>query len=146
MTIQSRLPKINTVAQQATLVYTSDKSYSHKLGKSYTKPVRTYHVDSLRDDKPYQVRWELTKEDGIITFKTGLWSFEAKYHNWQHPANHSQYICYQVLGAIKAAAIAQGKTISFCDSFDKAVKLTNFGGQLVKITNKGNELVWGVVR
>lgn len=134
MTLQSRMNKVNKVSQSATLIHQASKLR------------RSYRVDSVRDSKPYQVQLEWSKEDGIPTVTGKLFSFETKYFQFNHPANSCQTVCYQVLGSIKAAAKSEGKIISFCDSFNKAVKLLNFGGQLVKIRNMDNGIVWGVVR
>lgn len=131
MTIQSRMTKINQVSTTAT-----------ELPGSYVKS-RYYHLNSVRDDKPYQVKWRYSIEDGIVTLNTKLFSFEVQF---EHPANHCQTVCYQVLGAIKQCAKAEGKVISFCETFEDAVRLLNFGGQLVKIRNLGQGIVWGVVR
>lgn len=130
MTLQSRMTKVNQIAQSA-----------RELPGSYKKS-RFYRMDSVRTGKPYQAGWRYSKEDGIVTLNTWLYSF----HISEHPANTCQTIAYQVLGAIKAQAASEGKTVSFCDSFDKAVRLLNFDGQLIKIRNKGQGIVWGVVR
>lgn len=146
MTIKTRMTKVNKVAQAALLIHTSNYTYNHELGKLVIAPRRSYHVNSVRDDKPYQVFIELTKEDNILTINAKLYSFEAKYHLWQHPANVCGVVCYQVLGAIKAAAKAEGKAVSFCETFEDMVKLLNFGGVPLKIRNMGRGTVWGVVR
>lgn len=140
MAIQTR--KINSIARLASLVYASDKSYRHSTGKLYCRPVRAYHVVSPNSDTPYQVKWQLTKENDIVTFKVEMWTYSGE----RHISSISRVITDLMKGAIKAAARSEGKTISFCKTFEAAVKLLNFGGTLVQIRNMGNGVAWGVVR
>lgn len=135
MSLKSRLPKINTVATASTT-----RQISSSLLK--TKAVKSFHVNSLTDNRPLQVNLTYTKGSQIIQAEL----FDYKTYDTSHPANDSFTICYQVLGAIKYACERKGKTVSFCDKKWKAEKLLNFGGEIWEVANKDGVKVWAVIR
>lgn len=132
MSVQSRIDKINQIAQITREVYRRDSS--HKV----------YHVDSLRTGKPYQVIADTKMEAGIMVIDTFLFSFDHK--EQPHPANQSKHICYQVLGALKFAAKKAGYILSECNNYDDAKRVARFGGKMVLIRNQGRGVVWAVAQ
>lgn len=62
--------------------------------------------------------------------------------------NSNSTVCKHSLAAIKNRVRMAGKILSLPKNgeFISAVKLLNFGGQLIKITNQNGKSVWGVVR
>ncbi len=141
MTIKNRLSKINKVANDKRTLQIHDGGNR-----------KSYQVYSTRTNTPYQVFVEWSKSS-ILSVKAQLYTFDHKSQINQR-GNHivdfcKTTVCYQALGVLKAAAKVAGKVLSVClgkDSYKNAKRLLNFGGQLVKITNLGNGVVWAVVR
>lgn len=139
MTIKARIKKINDIAKAKTTEQVSDHHNGHK----------TYHVESTRTGNPYQVfvQWS---NNGQLQVQAQLYTFNHK-EQVTGRGNHivdfsSTTVAYQVLGALKWAAIQTGKILSFCESKANAETLLRFGGQLVKITNLGRGEVWATIR
>lgn len=134
MTVQTRKPKINQILKNTREIYR--RNWYH----------RVYSVKS--DDKPYQVitDWSISA-DKVITIRCKLFSFEAKYFQFRHPANISQSVCSHFLASVKLAARQAGKVLSLPKDgeYKSAKRLLNLGGNLVRVTN-GNGVIWGVVR
>jgi len=141
MSIKDRLPKINKVAKAKTTLFNNPE---------YSKGVKkTYIVNSVRNDAPYQVFVEWSKQE-TLEVKTQLYTFAHK-EQVTARGNHrvdfcKTTVCYQALGALKWAAQQAGKILSLCECKANAVKLLTFGGELVKITNLGGGFVWATIR
>ena len=140
--MKTRKQKINQVASSPTTRIVFDNRSGRK----------TYHVDSIRTGKPFQVNveWELKP---ILKATCQLFVFDSK-EQVNDKGNHivdfcRTTVCYQALGALKSAAKKAGKILSVCpgkDSLEKASRLLRFGGELVKITNLGGGVVWATLR
>ncbi len=142
MTIKNRLSKINAVANDERTRQVHDSGNGRK----------SYQVYSTRTDAPYQVLVEWSKSV-VLEVKAQLYTFNHKEkinQRGNHPVDFCKTtVCYQALGALKAAAKVAGKVLSVClgkDGYKNAKRLLNLGGQLVKISNLGNGVVWAVVR
>lgn len=134
MSLQTRLSKINSLANAPTtqLVYTRNQFH------------KGYYCESLRTGDPFQVILDWSKSNGILTLTASLFSYNPK--EQPHPANQSRFLCYQILGVAKRMAKEAGKILSFCKSEQAARNLLRLGGQLVKIQNQNGSIVWGTVR
>lgn len=139
MTIKARSEKIKQVAKAPTTTLNMD----HHNGR------KTYNVQSTRTGNPYQVfvQWS---NNGQLQVQAQLYTFNHK-EQVTGRGNHivdfsSTTVAYQVLGALKWAAIQTGKILSFCESKANAETLLRFGGQLVKITNLGRGEVWATIK
>ncbi len=138
----TRLDKINAVAND------SRTQQIHNSGNGR----KSYQVYSTRTGQPYQVFVEWSKSS-ILSVKAQLYTFDHKNQVNQRGNHLVDYckttVCYQALGALKKAAKLAGKQLAIClgkDSYKNAKRLLNFGGQLVKISNLGQGVVWAVVR
>lgn len=138
MSIKSRIKDINSVVRNPLTreVYRRDKTHF------------AYHVQSAHNpDVPYQVIVTWTKQAGILTATTFLYSYEPQYEDGNHPANNNGTICYQVLGALKKAALADGKSLHVRAKLSNAkIYQKIYGGQLVAIKNDAGTTVWGIVK
>ncbi len=139
MTIKNRLNKINQVANDNRTLQIHDSGNGRKSYQVYT-------------DAPYQVFVEWSKSS-ILSVKAQLYTFNHKDQINQRGNHIVDYckttVCYQALGALKAAAKLAGKVLSVClgkDGYKNAKRLLNFGGQLVQIRNLGQGVVWAVVK
>lgn len=137
MTI-NRLSKINQIANSET----TRKIFTASTTKS------VWHVDSLRTGKPYQVTLEWSKNGAIAVLSGSLYTFDHKEaKDGNHPANSgNSSICYQVLGAAKRMASEKGKSLSFCKSEKDAKRLSNLGGDVIKIVKPSGKIQWAVVK
>ncbi len=138
----NRLDKINAVAND------NRTRQIHDGGNG----CKSYQVYSTRTDAPYQVFVEWSKSS-ILSVKAQLYTFDHKdqiNQRGNHPVDYCKTtVCYQALGALKAAVKVAGKVLSVClgkDGYKNAKRLLNFGGQLVRISNLGNGVVWAVVK
>jgi len=109
-----------------------------------------YHVEGI-SGKPYQltIKWlpactNLRPRRKVFNIKTDLYTFDHK--EQPHPSNFSKALTYLHKAAIKKAAMQKGKTVSFCKDFQSARRLLNFGGDLIRITNLKNGVLWGVIK
>ena len=59
---------------------------------------------------------------------------------------NSHTVCYHSLAVLYKLAKDKNKTISFFDKFKEAFNYSNLGGQLIKIKNDHNGIVWGVIK
>lgn len=134
MSLQSRLSKINQIANASTTRQIYVRNKCHKA----------YYCESLRNGNPFQVILNWSKQNGILTLTASLFSYEPK--EQPHPANKSHTLCYQVLGIAKRMAKEAGKILSLCKSEEAARNLLRLGGQLVKIQNQNGAVVWATVR
>jgi hypothetical protein len=142
MTLKSRLPKINQIAQSPTTRLIHKPNEFKKI----------YHADSVRTGKPYQVILEWSK-NGTLILDVSLYTFDHKEAtdrrdrlSGNHPANFNRTVCYQCLGTAKKMARENGRILSLCKDYQSAKKLLNFGGELVRIVNSNGGTVWATVR
>lgn len=140
MTIKT-LDKINQIAkaESTRLIYTRNAAY------------KVYQVESVRTGKPYQVSAEWIKEEGFLTLKVGLYTFDAKEsvrgNGINHPNNFQNgLIAYQMLGVAKKMAAEKGKKLSFCKDYKAAKNLKNLGGEIIRIVKASGTVQWAVVR
>ncbi len=88
------------------------------------------------------------EQDNYIYYQYNVSCFDRSDFRQLPPCkgNSNGAVCFHSLAAIEDRVKWQGKELSLTDSFNDAVKLLNFGGQLVKIEGQGSGEVWGVVR
>lgn len=103
---------------------------------------QVWHVDSVRDGTPYQVRLVWSKPNGVAVLTGQLITLDQQ----PHPANSSRFVCYQVLATAKRMAQEAGRVLSLCRDEAAARRLLRIGGELVKVVNPAGGLVWAVVR
>lgn len=139
MNIKARINKINQIAESETTqqIFSNDKMR------------RAYKVNSTRTDEPLQVKVDWSK-GSELTAKVQLYTHNHK-EQVNDAGNHrvdfnNSTVCYQALGILKFAAKQAGKCLSLAENKVNAIRLLNFGGELVKIVNLGGGVVWGVVR
>jgi hypothetical protein len=142
MTIQTRKPKINT-----TKVYPLDfGEWTHYEVQGSDGKYHTYVPP-----KPIKYQsWTLTSKQAITYYE-----YKVTCHSKADPkkfpvckGNSNGTVCYHCLAAIKDRVGRRDKVLSLPENgkFNSAVKLLNFGGQLVKIVNQNGKAVWGTVR
>lgn len=124
--------------------FTAVESPTTRKIHSSSKLSQVWHIDSIRTGKPYQVRLEWSKPNGVKTLTGELISFDPQ--EQPHPANQSKTVCYQVLACAKRMAQEAGKILSLCKSKEAALNLLRFGGELVAIKNQNGAVVWATVR
>lgn len=136
MSVKTRKQKINKIAKQARQIFDNRKGRI------------AYRVDSLTDGRPLQVVTEVYR-NGVLQAKVSQYDYAHKRQyneRGNHKADFSKYVCYQALDSLKARAKSAGKVLSLCDNYKSAKRLLNFGGELIKISNLGNGVVWGTLR
>jgi hypothetical protein len=108
-----------------------------------------YHVRISAKPIKYQ-SWTLTSKQAITYYE-----YKVTCHSKADPkkfpvckGNSNGTVCYHCLAAIKDRVGRRDKQLSLPENgeFNSAVKLLNFGGQLVKIVNQNGKAVWGTVR
>jgi len=134
MSVQSRINKINAIAEAPSTreIFRRDKAR------------KVYYVESIDDGQPYEVSTVWTKENGIMTIVTSLFSFSPKDDKLIEKLNNGKAISYHVLGALKFAARQEGMILAECNSRADAERRLRIGGQLIQIKNQGAGIVWAV--
>lgn len=134
MSIKSRKQKILQAASTACIVKTDKNGHP-----------KTIRIKGSKDN--YQVNFKIGvgQVEGIDYFV-----FEAscvKLNGWHDcKGNSNGYVCYHSLAGLQKRAQWSGKKLILVKSFQSAVNLLNFGGQLIKISStQGEGYCWGVV-
>ena len=139
MTIQTRKPKI----KQTKVSCLVPDTYFEVNGSD-----DKYHVAIAK--RPLKVEINLTNGR-----KLTAWQYKPvckKYHSEKAleccKGNNNGTVCYHSLAAIEMRASVNGKNLVLPKDgeLSSAIRLLNFGGQLVKLTNEKGNSKWGVVR
>ena len=104
--------------------------------------------------KLYQVSLDWSCANGVKTCDVALFTFDHKEalpnkigKPDNHPSNYSKgKLAYPIVEVIKNTAKQNGKTVSICTSKKSAIKLLNFGGELIKIVKPNGQITWATVR
>lgn len=137
MSLKTRRNKINKMVDTVSEIYRRNPKH------------RVYSVTSSTSQEPYQVTTDWSNDDNVLSIACELYTYDFKAQVddlGHHKADYSKYICSQFLAVVRWAGKQKGKVVSFCESYQDAVKLLNFGGQLVRVTNLNGSVVWGTVR
>lgn len=108
------------------------------------------HYQVAIPERPKRVQYQTRTKQRIMYFQ-----YKPVCREW-HPTEALQYckenangtVCKHSLAAIEHRVRVARKSLSLPKNGERAsaVKLLNFGGQLIKITNQNGKSVWGVVR
>ncbi len=142
MSIKSRQDKI-TEATAGTIVLAVAECNGKTVPVEFEVPgteYKYYVVVSCEEKKSF------VEDVSFWEYKTTCRKRELKaLPHCQGNSNNS--ICYHTLAALHKKAQRQGLEVWFKESFHDAFLLSNFGGQLVKITSThGEGVAWGVVK
>lgn len=153
MAIRDRMSKANKVAEAEStrLIFENLVKSNHHLA-SYT-----ISLNSVNDGSPYQVGLYWRKNQaGKVYLDTWIYSYKAKEcqqtkeGHWLHKSHFlKNTLPYQILGAVKWLLQSKGKEVSFCESYESAVVVSQLkkglNPQISYVTNGGGAVVYFVM-
>lgn len=109
---------------------------------------KVYQVHSPTDNRLLQVTTEVHR-NGVLQAK--VWQYDYDYKQQFNkrgnaPSDFGKGIDYKALNALRQRAKDAGLVLSLCNSYQAALRLLRFGGELVQIRNLGKGVKWGTLR
>lgn len=151
MTIQSRRQAINS-----TKLYPLDSHNGRPTHYQVQGTDHDYHV--YIPEKPVKLfagKYWTNEVKGLGNRSIPYYEYRPTCHSKESPlsfppcqGNSNGTVCRHCLAAINDRIRRADRKVSWPKDgeFSSAVKLLNFGGELIKIVNQNGKSVWGVVR